>query len=288
MSKLNKTQLEELESKINAFEETVKSNEESYYENEKDNWNNGENDYVVKEGDNSEPEGFELEESLQEELEKHECSVQDLIDFAIENGHFECEYEELASPFQYGGSKENEIRTINIGGELEVQHDFSTQNEFTLSFDIRAEFNSFKEFEDYVKFEIGSQEYLKHFYNLNARQNLTFYTKYNCSYDVIRVLLKDEEELLAFIKTKPVKVDKFTPKILKISQDEYHDLRDSHSGFCEYCGAVNDGGHEPDAEKYKCDHCEKNHSYGIEIAFMGGKVEIVDPEDSELDQAYDV
>lgn len=288
MSKLSKDQLEELEQKINEFETNVKASEESYYENEKNNWNNGENDYVVKEGDNSEPTGFRLEEFLNEELEKHECSVQDLINHAIENGHFKCEYEELANPFHYGGLIENEVRAISIGGELEVQHDFSADNEYKLSFDLKSLFSSYSEFEDYVKFEIGSQDYLKHFYNLNVNKTLTFYTKYSCSYDVVRVVLKNEKELLEFIKSKPVKVDKFTPKILKISQDEYHDLRDSHSGFCEYCGAVNDGGHEPDAEKYKCNNCEKNHSYGIEIAFMGGKVEIVDPEDSELDQAYDV
>lgn len=287
MSKLTDNQLKELESKINEFESHVKSAEEAYYENEKDQWDNGEYSYMVKEGDNSAQEGFELSESLSEELEKVECSVQDLIDFAVENGHFKCEYEELANPFHYGGAKEDEIRTIPIGGELEVQHDISDNNVYTLSFDLKSLFSTYKEFEDYVKYEIGSQDYLVHFYNLNAQKKNTFYTKYNCSYDIVRVILDNEESLIEFIKSKPIKIEKFTPKVLKISESEYHELRNSHSGFCEYCGHVNDGSHEPDAEKYQCSHCEKNHSYGVEIAFMGGKIEIVDQEDSELDQAYD-
>jgi hypothetical protein len=285
-SKLTQTQITELEQKINSFEDFVESSEESYYENEKQQWEDGENSHMVTEGDTSEPTGFTLDEFLAEELEKVECSNQELIDFAVENNHFECEYEELGNPFDYGGAKENEFHFIHVGGELEVQHDLSNDEDYKLSFDLKSSFTSFKEFEDFVKYEIGSQDNLKHFYNLNVNKQKVFSTKYSCSADVVRVLLKNEDKLLEFIKSKPVKVDKFSPRVLKISESEFHDLRDSHSGFCEYCGSVNDGGHEPDAEKYECSNCEKKHSYGIEIAMMGGKVEIVDQEDSELEQAY--
>ena len=48
-----------------------------------------------------------------------------------------------------------------------------------------------------------------------------------------------------------------------------------------------EGNHEPDAEKYECTHCETRNSYGIEILFMSGDVEIVDTEDeSNIEESY--
>lgn len=289
-SKLSPEQIQELEEKINAFDKSVESSIEIDKESFQNGVESGEYSTLVTEGDRSPMEGFTLSDTLQEELDKVECTEDELVEFAIENDHFKMNYEEQSSPFQYGGAEENEFKCIDNSGDKSTQIDKSSCLDHMPTFlsDLKKIFPTYDLFEKFVNYEIGRQDHLKHFFNLfwNDDQDHVNVT-YNTSYDVIRCVLDNEDELIKFIKSKPVKVDKFTPKVLKLSKSEFDELNESHSGFCEYCGRVNDGGHEPDAEKYKCSNCEKNHSYGIETAYISGKVIIVDQEESELDSAYE-
>lgn len=49
---------------------------------------------------------------------------------------------------------------------------------------------------------------------------------------------------------------------------------DGMLGVCLSCGNVQDGC-EPDAERYECEACEKRLVFGIEMAVIMGRVEIV-------------
>ena len=282
---LSPEQINELTEKLAEFNKDVESSIENYKEHEKETIENGEYNYLVKDGDHNPMEKFHLSEIFEEAMKDKEITVNKLIEFAIENDHFKMEYEELANPFHYGGSVEDEFQSISWGGDRDYQYD--KKDEFKLSFNLKDIFKTVAEFKEFVNYEIGRSDYDEQYFELYSDQKMTHVNiRYNTDYDVIRCILKDEEKLLEFINS--AKTTPFTPKILKITEEEYNELSDSHSGFCEYCGKINDGGHEPDAEKYECSHCERKHSYGVELCRIGGKIEIVDnPEDSEYEDALD-
>lgn len=286
-NKLTPEQIQELDEKIEAFDKYIESSIEIHSENEQNQIQAGEYKYLVKEGDRSPMTNFVLNEVLQEELDKHQCTTDELVEFAIENDHFKMKYEELANPFLYGSAEEDEFQCINWGGDKDVQIDKNSCIDYKLSTisNLKSVFPTLEEFEKVLKYEIGHVEHSKHYYKLFADDSIHTNVVYNTSYDVVRCVLSDDEELIKFIQSKPIKKDEFIPKVLKISEEEYEDLRESNSGFCVYCGKINDGFHEPDAENYQCDHCEKKHSFGVEQCRLSGSIEIVDQEDSELEDA---
>ena len=58
--------------------------------------------------------------------------------------------------------------------------------------------------------------------------------------------------------------------------EEYEELCESYSGICLACGAIKDGGCEPDAEGYECDECGEHKVQGIENALICGNIDIED------------
>jgi hypothetical protein len=60
--------------------------------------------------------------------------------------------------------------------------------------------------------------------------------------------------------------------VMKLDDYRYH--CSSYDGYCESCGEINEGGHEPDAMNYHCYNCDKSKSMGIETAFLMGLITI--------------
>lgn len=283
--KLTSAQEKELHLKIEAFEGYVESSIDINIESDQDAINNGEYKYLVEESSSSESPNFS--EELQEALDNSTVSKDDLITKALDEDKFTMEYEELSSPFQYGGQVENEFYCLQWGGDRECQIDRDNISAHLPSFPLIEAFDDFSEFEEYVSYNIGRQEYLKKYWDFATTSLTHTQVTYNTDYDVVRCVLSDEDSLIAYLKENAKPEEPFTKKTLKVTKAEYSDLRNNHDGFCVYCGKINDGGHEPDAEHYECSHCEKKHSFGVEILFISGEIEIVDSEDeSTLDDAY--
>lgn len=285
MKELNQQQSSELESKLELFEKHIEYSIEMAKDDDKKSIENGEYNYLIE--NHNIMENVVLSEELDESLNLSSLSKEQLIEKAIDDGNFEMEYEELSSPFQYGGSKENEFYCLQWGGDREYQLDKSSIEEYLLSFSLKGLFENYKEFEEFVNYNIGRSEYLKEYWAFSttdlSHQNVT----YNTDYDVVRCLLTNEEELIKFLKENVKTEEPFVKKTLKVTMEEYNDLRENYDGFCIKCGKINEGNHEPDAEKYECSHCEARESYGVEFLFMGGQIEIVESQDeSTLDDSY--
>lgn len=53
-----------------------------------------------------------------------------------------------------------------------------------------------------------------------------------------------------------------------MSVAEYHEHCNEYNGLCLACGAINYGGHEPDAINRKCEECGKRASCGTETVMI--------------------
>lgn len=274
---LTPEQEKELELKLEAFEGYVEASIEMNIESDQESINNGEYKYLVEDSNISESPN--LSEDLQEALDNSTVSVDDLISKALDEDKFTMEYEELSSPFQYGGQVENEFHCLQWGGDRDCQIDRDNISVHLPSFPLAETFDNYAEFEEYVNYKIGRQEYLKKYWEFATTALTHTQVTYNTDYDVVRCVLSDEESLIAYLKENVKPEEPFTKKTLKVTKEEFRDLRNNHDGFCVYCGKINDGGHEPDAQNYECSHCEKKHSSGVEILFMSGEITIVDNDD---------
>lgn len=67
--------------------------------------------------------------------------------------------------------------------------------------------------------------------------------------------------------------------MLELTEAEYIDLDDNNCGFCRNCGAIEEGGCEPDARKYECSSCEAKAVYGIQESLIRGFLTMVDEEE---------
>ena len=285
--KLNEEQMKELESKIEQFEAFIELEIETHSSNEKEQVKNGEYDYLVEVGNTLDEDQIEFSEELEEELEKSAVSTESLVEYAINNNHFELQYNEQSSPFEYGSPDEDEIHCIQWGGDKELQVDLSTVEKFRPSFLIKDYFKNLEEFSAYVRYNVGNSDHIKSFYAFFGLGESSQWIRYNTDYDVVRVKLKNHENLVAYLKENPKPEEIFNNKTLYVTKSEFKDLRKGHDGFCFKCGKINEGNHEPDAEKYECSHCNTRNSYGVEQAFVVGQLVLVDKEeDSNLDEAY--
>lgn len=60
-------------------------------------------------------------------------------------------------------------------------------------------------------------------------------------------------------------------------------IEDGTNGGCIACGKVIEGGIEPDARKYKCEHCEEDQVYGLEELVIMDEIELVSEDDEDFD-----
>lgn len=276
---LSSDQVLELEAKVQELESFLEESVEMYKTSDQDQISNGDFKYLVE--SHCIQEDAPLSEEIQEALKKSSLSKTQLIERLIEGGNFEMEYEELSSPFQYGGANTNEFHTVQWGGDREIQIDKSSADDILPSFKLNNYFDSKQEFEEYVRTNISYVEGLSIMWELSSGSDTSSYI-YNTDYDIVRCIL-DEESALELLEANKKPEVKKKKKTLKLTEDEYSELRDSNSGFCVACGKINDGGHEPDAEDYECSFCEEPKSSGIELLLLSGVVEIVeDPDDSTL------
>lgn len=285
MRNFTEAQEVELGDKLAAFEKSIESDIELTIESEKEAIKDGEYKYIIE--GNEECNDVELSEDLAEALKKSSLTKKDLIKKAIEDGHFKMRYDEQSSPFQYGGALEDEFKCLEWGGDRDCQIDRERIEEFLPSFDLSDYFETFKEFEDFVKRTYVRIENLKLFYEFATSDKSHGFVIYNTDYDIIRCILSDDEILIKYLEANPKKLVPFKKKKLRITMDEFNDLRDANDGFCVKCGKINEGFHEPDAENYECSHCEERESFGMDTLFMNGTVQLVEDEDeSDLDDAY--
>lgn len=285
-NELSPEQTAELESKLENFNEYVESSIESDMTSHKDSFNQGECSYLVERHNIND--NVELSEVLLEAQQKSSISVKQLVEFAIENNYFKMKYEELANPHHYGSAIEDEFYSIRAGGDRECQIDRDSIKSDLPSFDLNQEFESYQEFEKFVKYNVGSNDYLKKYWEFATNPKMT-HTQviYNSDYDCVRCVLNNEDSLIEYLNDNPKVEEPFTKKVLKITKDQYHELRENYDGFCVKCGKINDGGHEPDAENYDCGYCETKNSFGIETLMISEGIEIVDDElDSNIDDCY--
>lgn len=68
------------------------------------------------------------------------------------------------------------------------------------------------------------------------------------------------------------------PVVFRMTEDDYHMHNNSSDGGCLACGAITDGGCEPDARNYPCDACGAKQVFGIEELMICGKIEITEDE----------
>jgi len=285
--KLSAEQEKELETKLEQFEKFVEAEIELHIENEKNQVENGEYDYLVESGNVADEDSISLSEDLEEALDKSSISKSSLIEQAISTGNYSLEYNTQSSPFEYGSPDEDEFHCIQWGGDKDLQLDLTNVESFRPSFDLKSFFKNVDEFKSYVSYNIGSHDYLKSFFAFFVIGESSQWIKYNTDYDIVRVKIKDTEPLLSYLMENPKPAEIFNNKTLYVTVSEFKDLRGSHDGFCFKCGKINEGSHEPDAEKYECNHCNTMNSYGVEQAFVVGQLVIVDKEeDSNLDDAY--
>lgn len=67
-----------------------------------------------------------------------------------------------------------------------------------------------------------------------------------------------------------------------ITEREYRDHRDAYDGYCKECDAIGRYGMtEPDAEDYPCEECEQDSCIGMEMALVGGYIQIEFPDEEE-------
>ena len=67
------------------------------------------------------------------------------------------------------------------------------------------------------------------------------------------------------------------PKVFTFTTEEIHHMMNEYQGLCLACGEIRDCC-EPDAREYKCEACEEHQVYGIEEAFLMGRIEPSDPD----------
>jgi hypothetical protein len=68
--------------------------------------------------------------------------------------------------------------------------------------------------------------------------------------------------------------------IVQVTEAEFKDHCEGDDGICLACGEWQEGGVEPDAEKYVCEACEKPAVYGCEQALIIGRLDLVDEPES--------
>lgn len=61
--------------------------------------------------------------------------------------------------------------------------------------------------------------------------------------------------------------------VVRMSQEQYQELRDDYGGICLNCGELAFGV-EPDAESYECESCGQANVFGIEQALLMGRIEL--------------
>lgn len=71
--------------------------------------------------------------------------------------------------------------------------------------------------------------------------------------------------------------------VIEMTEADYEEYTESYSGVCLGCGEIQEGGCEPDAERYPCDACEKPRVYGVEQALLMGRIMLVSPKPSKED-----
>lgn len=60
-------------------------------------------------------------------------------------------------------------------------------------------------------------------------------------------------------------------------------VEDGLNGGCTACGKVIEGGVEPDARNYECEHCGQKKVFGLEELVIMDGVELIDDEDDDWD-----
>lgn len=279
--------------KIEALNEDIERSIEVSKESEREYYANGEYHYLVEESSINTDE-VEFSEELEEALEKSTISREELVGKIIGEGMFSMEYEEQSSPFQYGGKREGELDCLSLSGDREERITSSNLEYHDAKFsemlnDSNIEFTDQKikdllessgsiskeDFRNIISFNVGYLDHVDVIYDvLSGKGEVSVI--YNNDYDIVRVMFDDnhEEEIINYLKEnkKVVPMD----KTIKMSMAQYLESRKHYDGFCYACGNLNEGSHEPDAEKYECEDCGELASYGIETAYIMGHVTLTD------------
>lgn len=69
--------------------------------------------------------------------------------------------------------------------------------------------------------------------------------------------------------------------MIKISEDEFEELQESHGGICRSC-SNQQFGCEPDARFYECESCGAKDVFGAEELLIMGEIEFTDGDVDEL------
>ena len=64
---------------------------------------------------------------------------------------------------------------------------------------------------------------------------------------------------------------------VRLTEAEFDQHVIDADGFCIECEEFSDGGCEPDAENYTCEHCDADEVMGVELALLCGYFLIVNP-----------
>lgn len=67
----------------------------------------------------------------------------------------------------------------------------------------------------------------------------------------------------------------------------FEQIEDGLNGGCTACGKVIEGGVEPDARNYECEHCGEKKVFGLEELLIDDGIEIVGEDGEEDYEEYD-
>ena len=73
--------------------------------------------------------------------------------------------------------------------------------------------------------------------------------------------------------------------MIRISEDEFEELQESHGGICRACQHQQIGGVEPDARNYLCESCGANELFGAEELILMGEIEFTNGD--SLDELFE-
>lgn len=239
----------------------------------------GEFSFLVAGSELMDPDLMDFSEELLAALKHSKINKSLLLKQIVAKKWFEMTYEEYESPQQYKKPLVNEFKVISLGGDKRVSA--PREIKIDLSFNFKEEFPTLIEFKNFVKENIGPENYTVEFYLSQLEEDV--YLPFNTDYHVSRCIIspKHTAEIIQLLKG-----DNKSNKILLLTEAEFKELSKENCGYCISCGKISDTFHEPDAENYTCSHCDEDQSFGIEECLVKDFIRLVAKTESKLEEAF--
>ena len=270
--------ISELTEAVNLFAKRVEIVIEDTKKELKRQVQEGEFSFLVAGSELMDPEFINFSEDILNALSHSKINKSLLLKQIVAKKWFEMTYEEYDSPQQYRKPLVNEFKVISLGGDRRVSA--PREIKIDLSFNFKEDFPTLIEFKEFIKENIGSENFIVEFYLSQLEED--FYLPFNTDYHISRCIIspKHISEIIQLLKG-----EKKNNKVLLLTETEFKELAKENCGYCISCGKISDTFHEPDAENYTCSHCDEDQSFGIEECLVKDFIRLVAKTESKLEEA---